>query len=143
VSEPKRIRLSRQRGWRLPSGAVNVARPGRWGNPHAVVGDDGFWRVQEGGTGFLLGRFHTKIEATAVAVERFREDLEEGGLPYSLEEAADALAGFDLACWCPLWATPDAMPPVEEGLARHPCHADVLLLAVNPGIPSELLLRRG
>jgi hypothetical protein len=30
---PDRIRLERTKGWRLPEGAVRVARPTRWGNP--------------------------------------------------------------------------------------------------------------
>lgn len=31
----KRIQLKRVKGWRLPDGAVSVARPTRWGNPFA------------------------------------------------------------------------------------------------------------
>jgi hypothetical protein len=34
---PARIRLSRRRGWRLPPGAVSVARPGRFGNPFSLT----------------------------------------------------------------------------------------------------------
>jgi hypothetical protein len=30
---PERIQLRRTAGWRLPPGAVNVARPTKWGNP--------------------------------------------------------------------------------------------------------------
>jgi hypothetical protein len=33
---PKRIRLSRKKGWRLPRAAVSVARPTMWGNPFRV-----------------------------------------------------------------------------------------------------------
>ncbi|HEY6794781.1 MAG TPA: DUF4326 domain-containing protein [Kineosporiaceae bacterium] len=33
---PQRIQLRRTRGWRLPAGAVVVARPTRWGNPIKV-----------------------------------------------------------------------------------------------------------
>ena len=40
VSGPRRIRLSRARGFRLPGGAINCARPGRFGNPF-IVGRDG------------------------------------------------------------------------------------------------------
>lgn len=32
---PERIRLQRTRGWRLPPGAVSVARPTKYGNPFA------------------------------------------------------------------------------------------------------------
>lgn len=30
---PVRIRLSRQKGWRLPPGTIIVSRPSIWGNP--------------------------------------------------------------------------------------------------------------
>lgn len=33
---PDRITLSRRKGWRLPEGAVSVARPTIWGNPWKV-----------------------------------------------------------------------------------------------------------
>lgn len=32
----ERIQLQRKRGWRLPAGAVSVARPTKWGNPFVV-----------------------------------------------------------------------------------------------------------
>jgi hypothetical protein len=38
---PKRIQLRRTAGWRMPEGAVSVARPTKWGNPFkigAIVG---------------------------------------------------------------------------------------------------------
>ena len=89
---PTRIRLSRTSGWRKPEGAVVVARPTRWGNPH---------RVDE-----------PTPEAHRRAVEAFREDLLAGRLPYGVADVRRALAGRDLACWCP----PDLA-----------CHADVLL----------------
>ncbi len=33
---PKRIQLSRARGWRMPPGAVKVDRSTRFGNPYRV-----------------------------------------------------------------------------------------------------------
>jgi hypothetical protein len=33
VEAPKRIHRRRTKGWRMPEGAVNVGRPGPWGNP--------------------------------------------------------------------------------------------------------------
>ena len=77
---PRRIRLQRTRGWRLPAGTVVVSRPTRWGNPF-VVGAPG-------------------IVDRAEAVRRYREfastneDL--------LREARALLRGKDLACWCPV-----------------------------------------
>lgn len=33
---PRRIQLSRKRGWRKPEGAVVVSRPSKWGNPFTI-----------------------------------------------------------------------------------------------------------
>jgi putative acetyltransferase len=82
--------LSRAKGWRKPEGAVVVARPSRWGNPFRV-GVDG---------------------DRAQCVAQYRRALEHGELAFTRTEVRDALAGHDLACWCPL---------------DEPCHADVLL----------------
>jgi hypothetical protein len=40
---PKRVRLSRKKGWRMPPATINVAGPGPWGNPFRIgdVGPDG------------------------------------------------------------------------------------------------------
>lgn len=103
---PVRIQRKRVKGWRMPDGAVYVGRGSRWGNP---------WRVSE----------HV---APKVAVEGFRRAVGRGGYqmdpddrewhPMPTPEAIrDALAGKDLACWCPL---------------DQPCHADVLLELANP-----------
>ena len=71
-----------------------VARPSRWGNP---------FRVGVDGDG-------------AVCVARFRQALIDGELSFGLDDARQALAGRDLACWC---------PPGDA------CHADVLLEVAN------------
>jgi hypothetical protein len=42
---PERIQLRRVRGWRLPAGAVSVARPTRWGNPFRYRTDSALARV--------------------------------------------------------------------------------------------------
>jgi hypothetical protein len=101
----ERIRLRRSKGWRLPEGAVVVARPSRWGNP---------WKIGQGMTrAESVRRFEDYV--------RTRRDppkgwVDEVGYP-SDEEIRRELAGKDLACWCPL---PD------EGEPDH-CHAAVLL----------------
>jgi hypothetical protein len=77
---PQRIRLSRARGWRLPTGAVVVARPTRWGNPH---------------------RIRSEAERSE-AVRRYEADLVAGRLRVSLDDVRSRLRGRDLACWCPL-----------------------------------------
>jgi hypothetical protein len=97
----KRIRLSRARGWRLPEGAMVVARPTRFGNPFRV-GDPG-------------------VPDAATAVALFRRALASGALArehpaFAPESVRAALRGHDLACWCPL---------------EQPCHADALLELAN------------
>ncbi len=76
---PKRIQLSRAKGWRKPEGTIVVSRPGRWGNP---------FRVCE--------RYPTR----EAAVEAFRALLE--GMPDLVAQARRELRGRSLACWCPL-----------------------------------------
>jgi hypothetical protein len=106
---PKRTQLSRAKGWRKPEGVVVVARPTQWGNPW-LIGDP-------------QGPGLPPMDARA-AVTAYRRWLTEavGRLVLPVRRATilrdlPALAGKDLACWCP----PDA-----------PCHADVLLDLANP-----------
>ena len=80
---PRRIQLSRRRGWRKPAGAVVVARPSRWGNP------------------FVIGEGRTRAEA----VDQFEQALVAGDravLGFTVDDVRRELAGRDLACWCPL-----------------------------------------
>ena len=79
---PRRVRLSRRRGWRKPAGAVVVARPTKWGNPF-VVDDE---------------------RSRADAVDRFTRAITRGDitLQFDVADVRRELAGRDLACWCPL-----------------------------------------
>jgi hypothetical protein len=104
---PKRIRLSRRKGWRKPSNCIVVARPTRWGNRYAVGQD-----VQH------IDGQRVHVRDRAHAVQLYREWLDR-----QLAESEDLgdkirreLGGRDLACWCPLGG---------------PCHADVLLEVAN------------
>lgn len=36
MTHPVRVQLRRTKGWRMPDNTVNVARPGKWGNPFRV-----------------------------------------------------------------------------------------------------------
>ena len=72
---PRRVQLSRKRGWRKPPGAVVVSRPTRWGNP------------------FPMSEYGLEE-----AVARFRQYLADH--PELVEAARRELAGKDLACWC-------------------------------------------
>lgn len=126
MSAPKRIQLSRAKGWRKPEGAVVVSRPSKWGNPFLVVASEGpMWFVR------WPDEFDTNHASDrAVVVQRVVAlfgALIEGrikGLPVYVPtrgEIRDELAGRDLACWCPL---------------DQPCHADVLLeIANSEGLP--------
>lgn len=105
---PKRIQMSRQHPWRADNpDAVIVARPSQWGNPFkvgsmAMIESD--WRGV---------RVTIEYEMTAaLAVELYRQRF-----IYDARDIRTALAGRDLACWCPL---------------DQPCHADVLLALANP-----------
>lgn len=91
---PTRIQLRRTKGWRKPADALFVARPTRWGNP------------------FRVGVHGSRAEC----VELYRAALETGELGFTSRDVQQALAGRDLACWCP---------------TAEPCHADVLLEIAN------------
>jgi Domain of unknown function (DUF4326) len=80
---PRRIQLSRKKGWRLPAGAIHVARPGPWGNPFRIGDPD-----PDG----------LPIATRADAVALYRMHVTEPPAGHDYEE----LRGHDLACWCPL-----------------------------------------
>lgn len=82
-----------RRGKPLPPNTKAVARPSKWGNPY---------------------RCASTPAARAEAVEAYRTWLAER--PELVAQARTELAGFDLACYCPL-----------DG----PCHRNVLLELVN------------
>ncbi len=98
---PKRIQLSRRKGWRKPLGAVVVARPSRWGNPCRVHG-----AVDRA---YAAEAFNQWLNGCRIATRMY-------GSPPSLMEIRRELAGLSLACWCPL---------------SEPCHADALLHLAN------------
>lgn len=75
---PERVQQRRTRGWRMPPGAVSVARPHRYGNPFIV----------------------SKDQTAEQAVANFRRALLEGRLQFGVQEVRRQLAGKDLACWC-------------------------------------------
>jgi hypothetical protein len=98
---PSRIQLSRARGWRLPAGAVVVARPSRWGNPFRIGAPDPE-------TGRPLSR--------EKAVALYRDFIRAPEQADVREAARRELKGKNLACWCSL-----------DG----PCHADELISIAN------------
>lgn len=106
TEQPRRVQLSRAKGWRMPENTVKVDRSTPWGNPF-VTGKHGTQaRCVELFTILLSGRVAVSMgadvgRAQLAYVEHARKHLPE-------------LRGKHLACWC------------RPGT---PCHADVLLLA--------------
>ena len=99
---PERIQRSRRKGWTIPTGAVYVGRPTKWGNSYRI-----------GDPHPETGAPMTRRDVVAL----FRLDVEDRlKFDVSLVERLADLRGHDLVCWCPV------------GL---PCHADVLLEVAN------------
>ncbi len=125
---PQRIQLSRKKGWRLPEGAVSVARPTKWGNPFRPERLEGEWRVPAPNLSFPAFA-EDRDDAFFLACSMFKRHLAIRRTPPpgwvdligypSDEEIVAELAGNDLACWCPL--------------DRPFCHARVLLELANGG----------
>jgi hypothetical protein len=113
---PQRIQIRRTKGWRMPEGAANVSRPTVWGNLFRVGSTN--WRpaVDHIETG-RWDRTNLAPMTLADVIEAHRRmvlrDMQDADYAASLRFA---LAGKDLACWCPL---------------DQPCHADVLLEIAN------------
>ena len=114
---PLRIQRRRTRGWRMPAGAVSVARPGPWGNP------------------FVPGQASQVIPGRQVEDKRHAAALYAGFAPQQprLVAAARAeLKGKDLACWCRLCELHrDGLPLGTRCPWCEPCHADTLLELAN------------
>jgi hypothetical protein len=116
AAAPKRIQLSRAKGWRKPTDAVVVARPTSWGNLYAVQRKRQGYLVVDRRDGRVIAGAPDIRSARTAAVELFA--LDAGAHPLWQPNAVRELAGRDLACWCPL---------------DQPCHADVLLQLANRG----------
>lgn len=109
-----RVQLRRTRGWRLPPGAVSVARPTKWGNPFAIGATLGFPFNEV---------FGPVVRDRAHAVEIFASYAR--ATPGYEMLARRELFGKSLACWCPLPA---------PGEPDH-CHAAVLLAVAAGEVP--------
>ena len=131
---PKRIQLSRRKGFRKPADAVVVARPSRWGNPfriyhgHSLIGPS--WtvaretwshiRAEDAIYGYITSS-RPMGAGDAVAQFRMLMDVRLRDEPDRLREWLAPLRGKDLCCWCPL---------------ESPCHADCLLGIANIEVSS-------
>jgi hypothetical protein len=125
---PRRLRLSRAKGWTKPAGAVVVARPTRWGNPWRVVPvrDDRFpWGqavdvVHVGGDRHA-GRFEQFTSSPGTGAPYWAVRMYELHLadhPDLHAAVVAELRGRDLLCWC---------------RADQPCPADLLIELANHG----------
>lgn len=79
MGNPKRIQLSRKKGWRKPENTVVVSRPSKWGNPYQITEDRDASDV--------CIAFHAHIHLM---------DSE------TREAYLAPLRGKNLACWCKL-----------------------------------------
>jgi hypothetical protein len=102
---PKRIRLSRAKGWRKPPDTVTVSRPSAWGNPFRVG--------VHGDAAECVAKYRRAWEA---ALKSANTSPYHPPMPFGVPLFLGPLRGKDLACWCPL---------------DQPCHADVLLEIAN------------
>jgi hypothetical protein len=109
---PERIRLSRQRGWRMPPDTAKVDRATRWGNPFLVG--------EHGDRAACVARYRRLLEEARIDPDGPEPALQQAARQRVVEQG-HRLRGLNLACWCPL---PEAGEPDL-------CHAAVLLDFVN------------
>lgn len=109
VSQPRRVQLSRAKGWRMPENTVKVSRPGPWGNP---------WRVgRDGDAAYCVEQYRRCLCGEPVHAWPNDDADTEAAIRLNTDDVVPIfLAGKNLACWCALDA---------------PCHADVLLRLAN------------
>lgn len=113
---PQRIQLSRAKGFNLQAAsialnglaAVNIARPGPWGNPF-IVGQDGSRAQCLYLFEMLLGGLYAISARAPLAAQR--EFVAHAGAHWK------SIKGKNLACWCG---------------PKHACHGDILLRVANP-----------
>lgn len=151
---PQRIQIRRVKGWRLPEGAVTVARPSKYGNPFKVDGDTEDWMTW---TAVALGYRGDRDGRTRAAVALHRgwmTNTPVRGLPRppavggSIEYDDGSTATLDDICQgfavlgMSLYEAPTMPPrPDLEPLRGHdlacwckpgePCHADALIDLAN------------
>jgi len=125
MAEPVRIRLSRAKGFDLQAqsvasnglSAVNVARPGPWGNPF-IVGKDGDREYCVELYKHLLNGYLSIVNPGGASIETLKASRR------YVADHVDELRGKNLACWC--------------SVDGKPCHADVLLKIANRPLCDEV-----
>jgi hypothetical protein len=128
---PVRLQLSRKRGFSLQAlslatnglPAVNVTRPGKWGNPF-VINHPGSVLEQPMYAAFAVQSFKALLE-NAGGWSSIPLPWPKGKIPAqftTVEDVCRELRGHNLACWCKIGA---------------PCHGDVLIELSNKPIACE------
>jgi hypothetical protein len=123
MQAPRRIQRMRAKGWKKPTGAIDVTRPGRFGNPIKVIQDTaGWWAMTDAQNGIPHSN-HRAAAATAVALFR-----EHANLPENIALIREHLRGHNLMCWCTLCPAhqPIGRPFTLACTNCDPCHCDVL-----------------
>lgn len=116
MTQPHRIQRSRQRGWRMPEGAIYVGRPTIWGNPFTMAGcrEAGFRGTDAQIAARVVGAFEAWLESPSWRINW--DGSESEAARSAILNQIGCLRGHPLVCWCPL---------------DQPCHADVLLEIAN------------
>ena len=120
--DPKRIKLSRAKGWRMPENTIKVDRSSCYGNPFPVTKGtktkmgvtSPVWQVGTWG-GPAMWFKDTEDDARKMAIDAFAAWIALPQQAQLLAKAKAELRGKNLACWC------------KAG----DCHADVWLRLVN------------
>ena len=107
--KPKRIQLSRKKGWRKPEGAVVVSRPSGFGNP---------FKIDEHRTAAECVELYTRLFQGYASLGVGISPADQWKYRNYVIDRLSEIRGKDLCCWCPL---------------DQPCHADVLLQIANGG----------
>lgn len=110
---PRRLRIRRRKGWRLPANTLKVDRSTLFGNPF-LASEHGHERAIASYCAWIAGR-HLNARLAAATKKRLARRREE------VLRALPRLRGKNLACWCPL---PRDGEPDK-------CHAAVLLALAN------------
>lgn len=111
---PKRIQLSREKGWRLPANAVKVDRTTVFGNPYRIGEPVDMKQVRRWGWEISPEGRKIVCEDAQAAVGRFAHCLFWDAAIHDF--VRQELKGKDLACWCAIGSL---------------CHGDTLLVLAN------------
>lgn len=150
---PERVQLRRTKGFRLPESAVNVARPGKWGNPIPWKGEWIMWtavglglkRDEKGRRAAAVALHRAWITQTPIVVEPWETENDGGSIEFgdgTVRTMADHCQGIALGA-AGLFPAPVLPAPPSDFTelcgrdlacwcpSDQPCHADVLLELAN------------